>query len=288
VKLALILAAVLAALGGAAYVMRDAFLGLITPSGGAGVTRSIAYRSGERGTLDVYKPANAANAPVAIFFYGGSWQMGRKDLYRFVGNALAARGILMIVPDYRVYPEVRFPDFLRDGAAAVRWSRDNAASFGGDPGRIFIMGHSAGAHIAAMLALDPQWLAAEDLDPAQDIAGLIGLSGPYDFLPLQSENLVAVFRGNNRPETQPVNFVTPSAPPAFLATGNKDEIVLPRNSDRLAERLAQSNVKAKHAVYEGRGHFGTIAAFVGPLHFLAPALEDTVGFIAANKSRRMR
>ncbi|BCJ90463.1 esterase [Terrihabitans soli] len=265
--------------------MRDSFLGLITPSGGAAPTFSVSYMPGERGTLDIYAPKDAKNAPVVVFFYGGSWQMGRKSLYRFVGHALAKRGVVAVIPDYRVYPEVRFPDFLKDGAKAFKWTHDNAASFGGDANRIFVMGHSAGAHIAAMLALDPQWLKGEGLDPARSIAGFVGLSGPYDFLPLQSENLVAVFKGNNRPETQPINFATASAPPAFLATGDEDDVVLPRNSQNLAARLRGAGASVEQVVYPGRGHFGTIMAMIGPLHYLAPVVDDVAGFINSRGAR---
>jgi acetyl esterase/lipase len=288
VKILLGLGAALIILAAASFFMRDAFLGLITPSGGANSTYAVSYMPGERGKVDVYAPKDAKNAPVVVFFYGGSWQMGQRDLYRFVGHALAKRGIVTIIPDYRVYPEVRFPDFLKDGAKAFKWAKDNAASFDGDPARVFVMGHSAGAHIAAMLALDPQWLAGERLDPAKDIAGFVGLSGPYDFLPLQSENLIALFQGNNRPETQPINFVTESAPPTFVATGDEDDIVLPRNSNNLAARLRDVNVPVEHVIYPGRGHFGIIMAMIGPLHYLAPVLDDVTRFIAAQPSREAR
>lgn len=283
-----VVAAAFAALAIGVYMMRDSILGLITPSGGASATFSVSYMPGERGTLDVYTPKGAKNAPIVVFFYGGSWQMGRKSLYRFVGHALAARGIVAVIPDYRVYPEVRFPDFLQDGARAFRWAKDHANSIGGDAERIFVMGHSAGAHIAAMLALDPQWLADEALDPAKDVAGLVGLSGPYDFLPLQSEKLVAVFGDNNRPETQPINFVTMTAPAAFLATGDEDDVVLPRNSARLADRLRGAGVPVEHTVYPGRGHFGTIMAMIGPFQYLAPVIGDVARFIGSHPSGAAR
>jgi acetyl esterase/lipase len=288
VKIFVALIGVLAVVAVAIFVMRDAFLGLITPSGGANATYSVSYMPGERGTLDVYAPKDAKNAPVVVFFYGGSWQMGRKNLYRFVGHALAKRGMVAVIPDYRVYPEVRFPDFLKDGAKAFKWAKDNAASFGGNPDRIFVMGHSAGGHIAAMLALDPQWLAGEGLDPTKHVAGFVGLSGPYDFLPLQSENLVAVFQGNNRPETQPINFVIASAPPIFVATGDADDIVLPRNAAHLADKLRSVNVPVQHVIYPGRGHFGIVMAMIGPLHFLAPVLDDVTRFVAAQKAWETR
>ncbi len=111
-----------------------------------------------------------------------------------MAKALARRGYVAVLPDYRIYPQARYPDFLDDGARAVRWAKDNATRFGGDPQKLFLMGHSAGAHIAAMLALDATWLQKVGLVPGRDIAGLIGISGPYDFLPLQGRNAEDHFR----------------------------------------------------------------------------------------------
>ena len=201
------------------------------------VTRDIAYADGERHTLDVCRARTATAAPVVVFFYGGGWRSGNKGMYRYVGKALARRGYVAVVPDYRIYPPVLYPDFLDDGAQAVRWVKDNAAKFGGDPDKIFLIGHSAGAHIAAMLAIDATWLNKVGLAPGRDIAGLIGLAGPYDFLPLKDETLIVIFGGANRPETQPISYVAPGAPPALLLTGDKDDVVGAGNSTRLADRL---------------------------------------------------
>ncbi|MBN9023922.1 MAG: alpha/beta hydrolase [Rhizobiales bacterium] len=176
-------------------------------------TASVPYGDGPRRSLDIYAPRDAAGAPVAVFFYGGSWQGGRKETYRFVGRALARRGIVAVVADYRLYPEVVFPGFVEDGARAVGWTAANIARHGGDPRRIFVMGHSAGAHIAAMIALDGRWL-AETGSPVP-VAGLLGLSGPYDFLPIRDPALIRAFGGANRPETQPIDHVGPRPPPAL-------------------------------------------------------------------------
>jgi acetyl esterase/lipase len=284
-KAVAVLAGATAATIAAAWFFSDCILSLITPSGGARVTRSIAYAPGPRGTLDVYAPKNAVKAPVVVFFYGGRWQFGRKGLYAGGGNALASRGAIVIIPDYRVYPEVGFPDFLKDGAKAVLWAKQNAARFGGDPDRIFIMGHSAGAHIAAMLALDPQFLASEGMDAKHDIAGLIGLSGPYDFLPLDDPELIKLFGGANRAETQPITFAGPGAPPAFLGTGAADETVSPLNTEHLAQKLRASGVRVEEKIYPGRSHMGMILPFLGPLRFLAPVLDDVTRFIQATPSR---
>src|SRR5579862_822645 len=172
------------------------------------LTQSIAYAGCSRHRLDVCRPRGAVAAPVIIFFYGGAWRSGYKELYRYVGKALARRGYVAVVPDYRIYPEARYPDFVEDGARVVRWVKDNVSRFGGDPEKIFLQGHSAGAHIAAMLAIDARWLREVGLEPRRDIAGLIGLAGPYDFLPLRDEVLKVIF-GGNRPETQPIFHVAP-------------------------------------------------------------------------------
>ncbi len=243
-------------------------------------TTDISFADGPRQRLDVYQPRGAANAPVIVFFYGGRWLSGTKDWYRLLAAALTARGYVVVVPDYRLYPEVKFPDFLIDGAKALRWTHDNAATFGGDPQQIFVMGHSAGAHIAAMLALDPQWLDGVGLDPARDIAGLIGISGPYDFLPLRDPTLVDIFGGANRTDTQPISFAEGRKPPALLVTGDADKVVGPGNSTRLAERLRHNGNEATEVVYRRLGHMTILAGFAPLLSNFLPILNDVGAFVA--------
>jgi acetyl esterase/lipase len=253
------------------------------------VTRDIAYADGERHTLDMFRPRTATAAPVVVFFYGGGWRSGNKRMYRYVGKALARHGYVAVVPDYRIYPPTLYPDFLHDGAQAVRWVKDNAQKFGGDPDKIFLMGHSAGAHIAAMLAIDATWLKTVGLAPGRDIAGLIGIAGPYDFLPLKDEELIVIFGGANRPETQPISYVTPGAPPALLLTGDKDDVVGAGNSTRLAERLRAAGNDATAIVYPRIGHYIIVAAFAPILRFLVPVLRDSEAFISRTlRSRRTR
>jgi acetyl esterase/lipase len=249
-------------------------------SGNWHVTRNVAYAPGPRGMLDVYTPDDARGAPVVVFFYGGSWQEGSKAMYRFVGAALAAQGVVTIIPDYRVYPEVRFPAFIEDGAAAVAWAKHNAQNYGGDPARLVLMGHSAGAYIAAMLALNPAYLGAQGLSPGRDLAGFIGLAGPYDFLPLQDPVIKTIFGPPDElARTQPINFVTAGAPPAFLAAGLRDTTVDPQNSARLAAKLraAGDGVEVK---YFKRLDHKTILGVLSPLlSFLAPVLPECLSFI---------
>ncbi|GAB0119668.1 alpha/beta hydrolase [Acidisoma sp. 7E03] len=253
------------------------------------VTRSLAYAPGDRGRLDLYAPKKAHDAPVVVFFYGGSWQWGSKAMYRFVGAALAARGVVTIIPDYRVYPEVRFPEFLRDGAAAVAWAHDHAAAYGGDPSRLVLMGHSAGAYIAAMLALNPAWLAPHGLSPAHDIAGFVGLAGPYDFLPLTDPTLKTIFGPPaTLARTQPITFVTPHAPPAFLAAGRGDQTVDPGNTTRLAARLTQAGDQVEVRLYPGLDHRTLIGAVSPWLSLLGPVLTDCLTFIHGLRPHTLR
>jgi acetyl esterase/lipase len=245
------------------------------------VVTDVAYASDARQKLDVYSPRGASGAPVLVFFYGGSWQAGSKSIYPFLASTLAARGYVVVVPDYRVYPQVKFPGFLEDGAKAIRWTRDNVARYGGDPSRMFAAGHSAGAHIAAMLALDSEWLAGVGLDPRRDLAGLIGVSGPYDFLPLKDDTLKIIFEGDNRPQTQPITFAEGRKPPALLLTGAEDTTVYPRNTKNLAAKLRRSGNIATDLVYRHFGHISILLAFAPFLSNLFPLLTDIDAFVHA-------
>ena len=250
------------------------------------LTTSIAYTEGARHALDVCRPKTATAAPVVVFFYGGGWRSGSKRTYRYVAKALARCSYVAVLPDYRIYPPARYPDFLDDGARAVRWVKDNAKRFGGDPAKIFLMGHSAGAHIAAMLAIDATWLQKVGLAPGRDIAGLIGISGPYDFLPLKDETLKIIFGGADRPETQPISYVTPGAPPALLLTGGKDDVVGAGNSTRLAEKLRAAGNEATVVIYPRIGHYIIVAAIAPIIRCLVPVLRDTDAFIAKTLQSR--
>ena len=248
---------------------------------GIKLTRSIAYAEHSRHRLDVCRPAAAVAAPVVVFFYGGAWRSGNKGLYRYVAKALARRGYVAVVPDYRIFPQARYPDFLEDGAQVVRWAKDNVGRFGGDPDKIFLKGHSAGAHIAAMLSIDARWLHQVGLAPGRDIAGLIGISGPYDYLPLRDETLKVIFGGADRQETQPIFHVTSGAPPALLMTGGRDRLVEPGNATRLAERLVAAGNTATVKTYRRVGHYFIIAAVAPLLRLFVPVLRDIDAFIAA-------
>jgi acetyl esterase/lipase len=252
----------------------------VLPKDGASklVARDLAFAGGERGKLDLYAPKGAsagAKLPVIVFFYGGSWSSGEKEGYGFVGRALAAQGFVVAIPDYRLVPQVRFPGFVEDGAAAVKWVRANAARFGGDPDRLVLAGHSAGAYNAAMLALDPQWLGAD----RAAVKGFAGLAGPYDFLPLDDPSTIAAFGQAPDPRaTQPISFAGAGDPPALLLVAADDRLVFPRNSIGLAARLRASGVPAEVKTYPGLGHIGILTAIARPLRGKAPVLRDLGAF----------
>ncbi len=257
----------------------------LAPSRGLTETRDVAYAAGERHSLDIYAPAGA-NAPVVVFIYGGGWKDGDKASYRFVAAALAAQGFVTVVPDYRLFPQVRFPAFVRDAAAAVAWTRANIARYGGDPDRIFLMGHSAGAQIATMLTLDRQWLRADGLDPDRVIAGMVGLAGPYDFLPLNDPELDDIFApAGDLTVTQPITFARGDAPPLFLAAGTTDTTVLPRNTERLAAAIRRDGGRVEEKLYPGIGHRLILGAIAFPLRWIAPVLRDVTGFLDRHAGR---
>ena len=249
------------------------------------VTPDIRFADGRRGLLDVYAPravheGKAHDAPMVVFFYGGGWEDGAKADYRFAAVALAKRGVVVAVPDYRLYPDVRYPDFIGDGAKAVRWARRNATEFGADPGLTFLVGHSAGAYIAAMLALDKRHL---DPDSLAAIAGVVGLAGPYDFLPLRSETLKRIFApaGGDLSSSQPIAYARGDAAPMLLISGLADSRVRPENSRRLAARVTALGGRAETRFYRRVNHTLVIGAFSPLLRPCAPALHDTLAFIAA-------
>lgn len=249
----------------------------------AGAERRVAdaaYGAHPRQRLDVYAPeALSAPAPVIVFFYGGSWNSGSKAEYAFLGSALAARGFVTVVADYRLVPEVRFPAFLEDGAQAVRWVRDNITAQGGDPGGIVLAGHSAGAYIAAMLALDRRFLSGAGVEPSI-VKALVGLAGPYDFLPLTEPVTRPTFGAwPDLAETQPVSFARAGAPPALLATGADDTTVKPANTAALSRRLKAAGVPVLVKTYPGVDHAGILLAMSRLLRGRAPVLDDIERFL---------
>ena len=245
--------------------------------------RDIAYGPDPRQRLDVYTPkGGAAGAPVLVFFYGGGWDSGRRQDYAFAGQALAAQGFVTVAPDYRLVPQVRYPDFLTDCAAAVAWAHAHAAAYGGDPDRILLAGHSAGAYNAMMLALNTRYLRDAGVDP-RVIRAAAGLSGPYDFLPFRVKSTLETFGQASDPAaTQPINHVAPGAPPIFLAHGDKDTLVYPKNTLALAAALSRAGDTVEVKIYPGLSHADLVLALSRPFRGKAPVLADMTAFLKAH------
>ncbi|GAC1339611.1 MAG: alpha/beta hydrolase [Acetobacteraceae bacterium] len=274
---ALLGAAVAASMSGCAA---SDVLNATVSADGVSVQREIAYAPGPRHGLDVYRPEQVSGKlPLVVFLYGGSWRTGDKAMYPFVARPLARRGAVVVVPDYRLYPEVAFPEFLDDNARAVAWAAAHAAALGADPARIFVLGHSAGAYNAAMLALDPRWLQRAGLAPNR-LAGVIGLAGPYDFLPITDPDVIPVFAPvQDGPASQPITYVDGHNPPMLLAAGTDDTTVRPGNTERLAARIRAAGGPVEDTLYPGIGHIGAITAFAPLFADRAPVLDDVWAFI---------
>jgi acetyl esterase/lipase len=255
------------------------FLNALISESGYRIERDIVYGDEVRHRLDIYVPENVGpKAGVAVFFYGGRWQYGSKADYLFVGQALASRGMIAVIADYRLHPDVDFPDFIEDGAEAVAWVHRHIDRYGGDPERIFLMGHSAGAYNALMLALNPDFLAAHQMR-ADHLSGVIGLAGPYDFLPIKEPDIKAIFAVDDLAVTQPVTHASASAPRALLLAGNEDETVSPGNSSRLHETIIARGGDADIKTYKGVGHVGLILALASPFRWWASTLDDIEAFV---------
>ena len=251
----------------------------------------VAYGKLERQRFDVYVPGKslaeadkAAGSPLVIFIYGGSWDMGSRQDYRFAGEALAAQGFTVMVVDYRLYPEVRYPDFLQDCALAVGYGLEHAHELGADPRRVVLYGHSAGAYNVAMLALDPRWLRAAGHSP-DELAGWVGLAGPYNFLPIVDEGVKLVFDWPaTSPDTQPINHVDDLARPlpAFIGAAVHDQLVYPeKNSIPLTGKMKARGTAVTFRTYEHVNHATLVGSLSWPLTSLSPVLEDTAAFIRA-------
>ncbi|NIJ39244.1 acetyl esterase/lipase [Sphingopyxis panaciterrae] len=261
---------------------------------GDGATLQVAgqpYGSGDRNKLNIWVPTGTKQGdrlPVLVFLYGGGWYSGARDDYGFAGRAFAKQGFLVVIPDYRIVPEGHWPDFLQDSAAAVAWTERHIAAYGGDPGRIALSGHSAGAYNAVMLALDPQWMKAAGSD-ASVIRGVAALAGPYDFLPFEKGGRADVAMGDIRPaeRTQPIHFVRADAPPLWLGHGTADTVVRVRNSQNLAAALQRAGGSATLRTYEGLSHNDLVMALTGPLAYKGPILSDATDFLRGATARRL-
>jgi len=240
--------------------------------------QGIPYADSDRLKLDIYGPKDPVGpSPVVMFIYGGSWKQGQRQDYQFVGRALAANGFVVVIPDYRLYPQVTYPKFLEDCANAAKWIQDNIEKYGGDTSRFFIAGHSAGAYNAVMLGLEHSFF--NEYNVTMPIKGIAAISGPYDFYPFEYDEVRNVFGHTDNPEgTQPVNLVTADEPPMFLASGDQDPIVRMQNTDHLARKLKAAGNWVTVKYYQNIGHMEAVFAIGAMWRWRAPVLADMVSF----------
>ncbi|WP_294034844.1 alpha/beta hydrolase [Sphingopyxis sp.] len=261
---------------------------------GDGATLQVAgqpYGSGPRNKLDIWVPTGTRKTdrlPVIVWLYGGGWYSGAREDYGFAGRAFAKQGFIVVIPDYRLVPEGHWPDFLEDSAAAVAWTDAHIANYGGDPDRIALSGHSAGAYNAVMLALDPKWMKSAGSDVSV-IRGVAALAGPYDFVPFEKGGRADVAMGDIRPieRTQPIAFVRADAPPLWLGHGTADDVVRVGNSQRLAAAMGKAGGAVALRTYDGLSHNDLVMALTGPLSYKGPVLADATDFLRGATARRV-
>jgi acetyl esterase/lipase len=245
------------------------------------VQRDIPYGDKPRQKFDLYLPkVFTPPAPVVLFFYGGAFRAGRKEEYRVVGEALASKGIITVVADYRIFPEGHFPDFLEDGARALASVHARIAEFGGDPSRIFLCGHSAGAYISVMLASNPAYLKAVNAD-LSFIRGVIAIAGRFHELPLGDSIAYEIFRGPARAETRPATYLDGKRPPILLLAGAHDNKEVLESHHLLAAHFRENDGAVKERTYPKVGHMGIMVALAPGFRNLAPLRDDIVRFVKA-------
>jgi len=257
----------------------------LSPRSGYDLASNLSFAATTGLKLDVYTPTRARGAPVVVFFFPGRWSMGDKESYRFVAKGLVSRGIVAVLPNYRLYPTVRFPAFVEDAAEAVKWTHDHIADYGGDPDRLFVMGHSSGAHLAAMLALNEDYLKQVGGDRSW-LKGMIGLSGPYDFMPFEDADLRDMFGPPEKfPQSQPIRFVDGNNPPLLLLHGRDDNAVNVQNTISLAAAVESAGGPVQTRLYPKLGHGLMVASLLSRYRMRSGPLEMVDAFVHEHMDR---
>lgn len=243
------------------------------------VRHGIVYGDSARQQLDVYRPRKlAAPAPVVVFLYGGRWQQGERDEYRLVGTALTRRGFVVVVPDYRLYPAVKFPRWVEDAALAVRWTHEHIRAYGGDPEQVVVVGHSAGAHSAVLLAMDERYLRNAGV-PAGTVRGFVSLAGPVDTVWTAPDVQALMGPRDLWPTTYPANYIDGNEPPLLLLHGKDDETVRTGNSVEFARRVEQAGGCARAVLYPDVGHISLMVAVAAPWLGKGAVLNEIAAFV---------
>lgn len=258
---------------------------IVSPSNHYDKKTDITYGKYERQKLDIYIPNYSEeehkNSTVIVFFHGGGWDSGNKNKYKFVASRLTLEGYTVVIPNYRIYPDVVFPAFIEDAALALAWLKNNQNNYSINTSKVYVMGHSAGAHIASLLTADKRYLENAGISDTY-ISGFIGIAGPYNFLPLTSNKLKKIFPEETRTNSQPINFVDGTEVPYLLLHGTDDKTVWPRNSKTLAEKILSKNGSVTLQLYENISHVGIISPFIPGFKNSAPTVQDIITFINSN------
>lgn len=225
------------------------------------VSKNISYGRRAYQSADIYRSEICKkDCPVIVFFYGGGWVSGEKETYPFLARAFTDQGYVVVIPDYAKYPDVKFPEFIKDGAKALSFVEKNIAAYNGDPNNIIIAGHSAGAHLGAMLTYNPLYLQDEKFDHSR-IKAFFGFSGPYAFTP-EEEPYIDIFGPPEKyPEMKVTNFVSENPIPAYLFNGVEDNVVPTKSMCKLAVSIHANNGSAVTKRYEDTDHIDMISAF---------------------------
>ncbi len=242
------------------------------------VTKNVAFDAAHKLSLDIYQPSeiSAKPRPLLLFFYGGSWRSGDKSWYRFVGKHYAMKGYVVVIPNYRKAPKTLFPGFIHDAASAFAFTKQHASDWGSDASSVHVFGHSAGAHIGGMLVTDAQYLARHGLKKS-DVASFIGLSGPFDFLPLTDPSVIETFGGDPQSKaSQPIHFADGTEPRMLLFHGTDDQIVWPKNSRNLADKVNSLGGNAKVILLDDTGHFSPLFQSARGFNQLAPEINPAI------------
>jgi len=262
---------------------QGSFLSAVFAHRSNSVERNIAYGNHPRQCFDIYRPKPEADETmVIIFLHGGGWDSGEKEMYGFVGASLATSGFTTIIPNYRLFPDVAYPELMTDAALAYSWAHQMFVGSGRSKSRLFVMGHSSGAHMGALLTYDAEYLTsiATDTHPPD---GFIGLSGPYGFDPTTHKRSKDIFAKVQQAEkVQPIHQVRPGAPPALLMHGKKDKTVLMLNAIRMAEALNDVGSTAQAIEYANVGHTDLVLTLSKPFQHRAPVRDTITQFMRQN------
>jgi len=244
------------------------------------VSKDLAYGEDPLQRLDIYTPKGKAKGTV-IFFYGGCWgacSTYTKDDYTFVAQALTSKGYSVVIPDYRIYPKVLFPQIMEDAVSVLEWTNKNVLSKQKKHKKLFLMGHSAGGHISAMLCVNKEHLGKTLYS---SITGYIGLATPYDFLFDQAyqEKLFANIAYKN---TQVTTFVEGDEAPFLLLYGKADTTVYSRNIEKMIQKVQEKKGSVESHIYEGINHVDILTALSLPLRWKYDVLSDIEAFLDKN------